>query len=170
MPVSPAYDGSVVEELAGLLGHELAGLLDRLATWPTSRWTGTAGPFGNRAEAVRHLADALATAAWQLESGRVGQRPTVPDLGADAVVVDQLAVTADDLDRALRERGPAGSAAGPIAAHALAEVVLHMHDLDGSRPTMRVALGVLAALADGEPRSEPVVHVLAAARGWCPAS
>ena len=170
MPVSPAYDGSAVAELAGLLGHELTALLDRLAAWPTSRWSGTAGPFANRAEVTRHLADGLAAAAWQLESGGVGARPIVPDLGADAIVVDQLAVTADDLDRALQERGTAGSAAGPIAAHALAEVVLHMHDLDRSRPTRRVAVAVLGALAPGEPLSEPVVDVLAAARGWCPAS
>ncbi|GAC1323564.1 MAG: hypothetical protein NVSMB13_03630 [Mycobacteriales bacterium] len=169
MPVPPAYDGSAVEELVGLLRHELTGLLDRLAAWPARRWAGVAGPFASRAEAARHLADGLAAASWRLESAPVDQRPPVPDLGADAVVVDQLAVTADDLDRALRDPDRlTGSAAGPIAAHALAEVVLHRHDLDGIRPTSRVALAVLGVLVPGEPRSEPVVEVLAAARGWCP--
>jgi len=135
--------------------------------WPPGRWTGPAGPFASRAAAAHHLAEQLATAAWQLEPAAdraLPAPPPLPLLPDEPAVVDQLAVTADDLGRALDGAG-SGRSDAAVAVGALAEVVLHRYDLDGSLPGRRAARA-LRLLDEGMAVAEPD-RLLELARARC---
>ncbi len=111
-------------------------MVDRLRRWPSSRWAVSAGPWGTRADLGRHLAQAFADAAADLEGG---PRPALPRLEHDLLVPDQLAVTGDDLVRV----GPPAAACADAVAHLL----LHRFELlDESPPA---SLGGASVLVRG---------------------
>ena len=80
-----------------LLAKEVDSLVQRLRLFTPDRWAAAAGPWGSRADLVRHLAQDLADAAAALEGG---PQHRLPALRPDLLVADQLAVTGDDLVRA----------------------------------------------------------------------
>ena len=83
-----------------LLAREAASLVARLRLFTPARWSAALAPYGTRADAVHHLAQALADAE--------GQAPVrLPRLDGDGALPDQLAVTADDLVRSGRADGDA---------------------------------------------------------------
>ena len=106
-----------------LLRKEVGSLVDRLRRWSPSRWAVGAGPWGTRADLGRHLAQAFADAAADLEGG---PRRTLPGLEHDLLVPDQLAVTGDDLVRA----GPPEVTCRDAVAHLL----LHRFELLDESP------------------------------------
>ncbi len=108
---------------AALLAKELASLAGRLRLWTPQRWAAAAEPWATRADLGRHLAQWLADRAAQLEG-----QPTreLPVLQPDLLVVDQIAVTGDDLLRA----DPSADACAQATAH----VLLHRYDLLGEEP------------------------------------
>lgn len=106
-----------------LLVKEVASLVQRLRLWTPARWAAAAEPWGTRADLARHLAQWLADAAAGLEGEPVRELPV---LRPDLLVVDQLAVTGDDLLRA----GPPPQLCEDVVAHVLA----HRLDLLGEEP------------------------------------
>jgi hypothetical protein len=124
---------------ATLLAREAASLVERLRLWTPARWAAWAGA-GTRADAVHHLAQRLADTAAELEGG--DERP-LPRLDSDLALPDQLAVTADDLVRAV----PPDDVARAAASHLLA----HRHDLlgDDVPPGLAAALGLPDVVAEG---------------------
>lgn len=87
-------------EPGALLAREAASLVARLRLFTPARWSAALAPYGTRADAVHHLAQALADAE--------GQAPVrLPRLDGDLALPDQLAVTADDLVRSGRADGEA---------------------------------------------------------------
>ena len=119
-----------------LLAKELASLVQRLRLWTPARWAAAAEPWGTRADLGRHLAQWLADRAAALEGEPVR---ALPVLRPDLLVVDQLAVTGDDLLRA----GPPPALCEDVVAHVLA----HRVDLLGEEPP--AALGGRATEARG---------------------
>jgi hypothetical protein len=118
---------------AELLRRESRSLVQRLRLWTPARYAAAAAPWGTRGDLVRHLAQACADAAADLE----GQpRRTVPRLDSDLGLADQLAVTSDDLVRA----GPDDELARAVTAHLL----VHRHDLldDAVPASLAGALGL----------------------------
>jgi hypothetical protein len=109
----------------------------RSAGW----WRGaSACPGWTRADTVAHLVGEVATYGQRLEGVDHG-RPARPV--RDDVLADQLAVVTYDLLAALRDAGPG---AEPVAATALAEYVVHAHDVDPRRIDEEAAGAVLAWL------------------------
>jgi hypothetical protein len=97
--------------LSALLAREAASLVGRLRLFTPARWSAALPPYGTRADAVHHLAQALADAE--------GSAPVrLPRLDSDLALPDQLAVTADDLVRS-----------GRADADAVAHLLLHRADL-----------------------------------------
>lgn len=106
-----------------LLRKEISSLVSRLRLWTPARWAATCDPWGTRADLGRHLAQSWA----DLGADREGQpRRTLPALVPDLLVVDQLAVTGDDLIRTV----PDEALTGEVVAHLLA----HRLDLLGEQP------------------------------------
>ena len=105
-----------------LLRRESASLVQRLRLWTPQRWAAQHPPYGTRADVARHLAQALADAAAELEGQPLR---ALPRLDSDLALPDQLAVTADDLARA----GPPDE----LARHATAHLLLHRRDLLGEQ-------------------------------------
>lgn len=104
------------QEQAELLRKESRSLVQRLRLWTPARWAAAAPPFGTRADLVRHLAQDLADRAAAAE----GQPPRrLPRLDSDLGVPDQLAVTAEDLARAVRDPDEARAATAHLLAHRL---------------------------------------------------
>jgi hypothetical protein len=127
----------------GLLRRESRSLVQRLRLWTPARYAAAAPPFASRGDLVRHLAQALADRAAELEDL---PRRLLPRLDTDLGLADQLAVTADDLVRAQPSR--------QRAAAAVCHLLLHRHDLlvEPVPPSLAEALvpgggeaGVLAA-------------------------
>ena len=131
LPQPPLTEGA-----GQLLGKELASLVQRLRLFTPARWSAACPPWGTRADLVRHLAQSLAD-----QAARCDREPhrTLPVLAPDLLLADQLAVTGDDLVRAL-----AGCADG---ADPVAHVLLHRWDLLGEPPP--VSLGGPQLLATG---------------------
>lgn len=123
-----------------LFRREAAALVDRLRLWTPARWAAAAPVLGTRADVVHHLAQALADAAADLE-GHPRHRLPRPEL--DAVLADQLAVTAQDL----RQAGPPH----PVAVRATAHLLVHREDLlgDPAPAGLAQALGVSDVTAAG---------------------
>ena len=115
----------------------------RLRLFTPARWAADAPVLGTRADVVRHLAQALADASAVIE-GEPGRR--LPVLQPDLLVVDQLAVTGDDLLRAVETAGPAGSP-GPVVGAAVGHLLLHRWHVLGDEPP--VSLGGGAVLRRG---------------------
>ena len=107
----------------------------RLRLFTPTRWAAGAPVLGTRADVVRHLAQALADASALVE-GQLGRG--LPVLQTDLLVVDQLAVTGDDLLRAVETVGPAGST-GPVVGAAVGHLLLHRWHVIGDEPP--VSLG-----------------------------
>ena len=100
-----------VDGVSALLAREAASLVARLRLFTPARWSAALPPYGTRADAVHHLAQALADAE--------GAAPVrLPRLDSDLALPDQLAVTADDLVRA-----------GGADADAVAHLLLHRSEL-----------------------------------------
>jgi hypothetical protein len=106
-----------------LLAKEIGSLVQRLRPWTPARWSAAAPQWGTRADLGRHLAQWLADRAAELEGSPV--RP-LPVLHPDLLVADQLAVTGDDLVRALPDDG--------LCQDAVAHVLAHRLDLLGEEP------------------------------------
>ncbi len=102
-----------------LLAKEVRSLVDRLRLWTPTRWAAAADPWGTRADLARHLAQSFVHAAGEVTLA-------LPVLHPDLLVVDQLAVTGDDLVRA----DPSASVCADVVAHLLA----HRFDLLGEEP------------------------------------
>jgi len=148
-----------VTELRRLLDREAALVVRRLRGFTEARYAAAAPPFDSRAAAARHLGEVLAVAGQGVESATAAEAPRwrqLPDLPALALA-DAVAVTANDLLSALQL--PAESVWTPtgrrpaavVAAGALAEVLLHRRDLDGSPPGAEAAAAALAVLAPAHP-------------------
>jgi hypothetical protein len=102
-----------------LLAKEIAALVQRLRIWTPARWVAAAEPWGTRADLARHLAQAF------VDSTGEGDR-ALPVLHPDLLVVDQLAVTGDDLVR---------SRPGPqTCSEAVDHLLAHRLDLLGDPP------------------------------------
>ena len=125
-----------MSDAEALLRKEVSSLVDRLRRWTLSRWGVEAEPWGTRADLGRHLAQAFADTAAAQEGG--GRR-SLPRLGHDLLVPDQLAVTGDDLVRA----GPPDA----ICRDAVAHLLLHRFDLLDEAPS--ASLGGAAVLERG---------------------
>ena len=111
-------------DAAALLPREAASLVARLRLFTPARWSAALPPYGTRADAVHHLAQALADAE--------GAAPVrLPRLDGDLALPDQLAVTADDLVRS-----------GRADADAVAHLLLHRSELLGEP----VPAGLVVAL------------------------
>ena len=123
-----------------LLRRESRSLVQRLRLWTPARYAAAAPPWGTRSDLVRHLAQACANAAAELEGG---PRRTVPRLDSDLGLADQLAVTSDDLVRA----SPDDELARAVTAH----LVVHRLDLlDEDVPaSLAQALGLDDVRASG---------------------
>lgn len=119
-----------------LLAKEASSLVTRLRLWTPSRWAAAAEPWGTRADLARHLAQSFADTAAAL-----AQQPlrSLPRLAPDLLVVDQLAVTADDLLRL----GPPTAVCDEAVVHLLA----HRFDLLAEEPP--TSLGGATALLRG---------------------
>ena len=102
-----------------LLAKELASLIQRLRIWTPARWAAAAEPWGTRADLVRHLAQ------WFADRAGEGDR-VLPVLKPDLLVVDQLAVTADDLLRT--------SPDALTCSEAVDHLLVHRLDLLGDLP------------------------------------
>ena len=115
--------------------------MQRLRLWTPARYAAAAPPWGSRGDLVRHLAQACADAAADLEQA---PRRTVPRLDSDLGLADQLAVTSDDVVRARPDDGLARA----VTAHLLA----HRRDLLGEDvpASLADALGVADVLAAGQ--------------------
>lgn len=139
-----------------LLTREIDLLVGRLRDFTPARYAAAALPFADRAGVARHLAQQLVTF-----SGSDRQLPVLPPLAC----ADLVAVTGADL--------AAARPAGEVVAAALAEVLLHRFDLDGSPPGRAAALAVLAVLDPSPPATgataAPPERLLALARRRCPA-
>jgi hypothetical protein len=120
--------------MTALLRRESRSLVQRLRLWTPARWAAAAAPFGTRADLVHHLAQSLADLAADAEGE---PRRPLPRLDSDLGLPDQLAVTADDLVRAL----PPAEAARAATLHLLA----HRRDLLAEE----VPAGLAAALGLG---------------------
>ena len=122
-----------------LLRRESRSLVQRLRLWTPARLAAAAPPFGSRADLVRHLAQALADAAARAEGQPLRTLPRLDDLA----VADQLAVTADDLVRAVPPE--------EVARAATAHLLVHRQDLlgDGVPPGLAEALGLDDVAAAG---------------------
>lgn len=106
-----------------LLAKELSSLIGRLRIWTPTRWAAAAEPWGTRADLTRHLAQWFADEAAAAEGG---PRRLLPTLSPDLLVVDQLAVTGDDLLR---------SAPGArTCSEAVDHLLVHRLDLLGDSP------------------------------------
>ena len=103
-----------------LLRRESRSLVQRLRLWTPARYDAAAPPWGTRGDLVRHLAQACADAAADVE---LEPRRTVPKLDSDLGLADQLAVTSDDLVRAQPADG--------VARHVTAHLLVHRVDLLG---------------------------------------
>ena len=101
-----------------LLRRESRLLVQRLRLWTPARYAAAAAPWGTRADVVHHLAQSLADLSAAAE-GRPA-RP-LPRLDTDLALPDQLAVTADDLVRAV--------ASAQVAVLATAHLLLHRTEL-----------------------------------------
>ena len=123
-----------------LLRRESRSLVQRLRLWTPARYAAAAPPWGTRGELVRHLAQACADVAADLEGE---PRRTVPRLDSDLGLADQLAVTSDDVVRAQ----PDDAVARAVTAHLL----VHRLDLLGEDvPSSLVsALGLVDVVAAG---------------------
>jgi hypothetical protein len=123
-----------------LLRREGRSLVQRLRLWTPARYAAAAPPWGTRGDLVRHLAQACADAAADLEHE---PRRTVPRLDSDLGLADQLAVTSDDLVRAQ----PDDDLARAVTAHLL----VHRVDLlDEDVPaSLAAALGLDDVRASG---------------------
>ena len=128
------------EDPSALLRRESRSLVQRLRLWTPARFAAAAPVRGSRGDLVHHLAQRLADLAAQAEGE---PRRPLPRLDGDLGLPDQLAVTADDLVRAV----PAASAARAATAHLL----LHRRDLlDEEVPAgLSAALGLADVLAAG---------------------
>lgn len=115
------------------MAKEVISLVQRLRLFTPARWAAAALPWGSRADLVRHLAQALADEAASLECE---PRRALPALVPDLLVVDQLAVTGDDLVRA------GGSDRGTVD-----HLLLHRWELLGEEPP--TSLGGPAVLEAG---------------------
>ncbi len=124
-------------EARALLRKESVLLVQRLRLWTVQRWAAGAGPWGTRADLVRHLAQAFADTCAVLEAEP--SRP-LPVLAVDLVVADQLAVAADDLWR----DAPDDS----ICLDAVAHLLLHRQELLGE--PVPPSLGGTATLERGQ--------------------
>lgn len=133
-----------------LLGRELDLLVARLRDFSPARYGAPAPPFASRAGAMWHLARYLVSA-----TGVERPLPVLPDMA----LADVVAVVGHDL--CLSEPDEAAAAA------ALAEVLLHRYEIDGSVPGRRAFRAVLDAL---DPTgSESPRQLLRVARLRCPA-
>jgi hypothetical protein len=108
-----------------LLRRESASLVQRLRLWTPARWAAACPPDATRGDVVLHLAQALADAAADLEDE---PRRRLPRLDSDLGLPDQLAVTADDLVRAVAQAGPP---VDEVARRAAAHLLLHRRALLG---------------------------------------
>ena len=124
----------------GLLRRESRLLVQRLRLWTPARYAASATPWGSRADVVHHLAQSLADLAASSE-GR--PRRALPRLETDLALPDQLAVTADDLVRAVLS--------AEVAVLATAHLLLHRTELlqDEVPAGLTAALGVDDAVAVG---------------------
>jgi hypothetical protein len=119
-----------------LLAKEVGSLVQRLRMWTPVRWSAAADPWGTRADLGRHLAQALADTAAELEGE---SRRLLPVLRPDLLVVDQIAITGDDLVRC--------SPSDVRCREAVDHVLAHRFELLGEEPP--ASLGGPAALARG---------------------
>jgi hypothetical protein len=133
-----------------LLGWELSLLVARLRDFSPTRYAAPATPFPSRAAALWHLAGYFVAAA-----GIERPLPVLPAM----TLADVLAVVGHDLCTS--------RPAEPLAAAALAEVLLHRYEVDGSLPGARAAAAVLEVLAPTVAASPR--QLLRAARLRCPA-
>jgi hypothetical protein len=107
----------------------------RSAGW----WRGDSARAGwTRAETIAHLVGEVAAYGQRLEGVDHG---TPPRPARDDVLADQLAVVTYDLVAALRDAGPGAEL---TAATALAEYLVHAHDVD-PRPLDEEAAGAVLA-------------------------
>jgi len=102
--------------LSDLLAKEVASLVQRLRIWTPTRWAAAVEPWGMRADLARHLAQWFADRAAAAEG--VPLR-VLPVLRPDLLVVDQLAVTGDDLLRAAPGAATCSEAVDHLLAHRL---------------------------------------------------
>lgn len=180
--------------LVDLLAAETSRLVALLRGWSDARWRAgaAAGGIGSRADVVLHLTRWLACAAQGVEEAGATTEPAwreVPPAPRPGALPDRLATVGHDLFWALEPaaRAPgAGPDACPadvpdriwwpgggrlpapeVAARAVAEVLLHRHELAAGSPSDAVAAAVLAGLGE-PPVPRPVVAVLARARLLCP--
>ncbi|HEU0132804.1 MAG TPA: maleylpyruvate isomerase N-terminal domain-containing protein [Mycobacteriales bacterium] len=144
--------------LTGLVDNAAADAVRRVRRRSALWWRGaSACPGWSRADTVKHLVDAFAIYEQALEVG-AGPRPatyrTPPAPAREAVLADQLAVVARDLVTALRaatDEAPArhphhAMTAADLAAVALAECLVHTHDVDPAPLPEEAAGAVLARL------------------------
>lgn len=111
-------------------------LVQRLRLWTPARWAAACDPWGTRADVVRHLAQWCADRAAEAEGA---PRRELPVLAPDLLVVDQLAVTGDDLLR---------TAPGEdLLEEAVAHLLAHRTDLLAEEPP--ASLGGDAAVRRG---------------------
>lgn len=116
-----------------------ADAVRRVRTRSAGWWrTPSARPGRTRAEVVAHLAGEVARLGLALEGEP--PRPLPPPV-REAVLADQLAVVTYDLVLALRETPDERT-----AAVALAELLVHAHDVDPRRLPDDAAAAVLALL------------------------
>ncbi len=125
-----------------LLAKEIGSLVQRLRTWTPMRWAAAVEPWGTRVDLARHVAQYLADQTAGLEDA---PRRTLPVLGADLLVVDQLAIAGDDLARC--------SPPDDLCADVVAHVLLHRYDLLSEEPP--ASLGGAAALVRGRELCDP---------------
>ncbi len=127
-------DGTVPEHWAEIreeLAADVRRVSDRLRHVSEAQLATPAGPYATRADAGRHAAQALATAAQALEEGAGPASPawrTVPRL-ADFAVGDQVAVTGQDLLAAAAATQAGDEVATPDGRRPAAEVVRGAADL-----------------------------------------
>jgi hypothetical protein len=162
----------VSAQLAGLrrlLDREAGLLVRRLRGFTEARYAAEAPPFASRAAVARHLAQALASTAQDIESAGSNEEPSGRRLPAlpPLALADAVAVTANDLVAALEPTLTMSVAVDAVAAGALAEVLLHRRDLDGSPPGWESAAAALEVLTPGAVASPRLLLIEAQHR--CPA-
>jgi hypothetical protein len=118
------------------MAKEVGSLVQRLRMWTPARWSAAADPWGTRADLGRHLAQAFAGIAAELEGE---SRRMLPVLRPDLLVADQLAITGDDLVRCAPSDG--------VCQDAVDHLLAHRFDLLDEEPP--ASLGGAAAVARG---------------------
>jgi hypothetical protein len=135
--------------LVSLVDEAARDAVRRVRRRPAAWWRAdSACPGWTRADVVSHLATAFGIYDQAVAIGGA------PRPRRDDVLADQLAVTSHDLVTALRDADESAVARHPyflmridtLAAVALAECLVHVHDVDPRPPDEAAAAAVVAAL------------------------